>query len=143
MPTSRNRLPNETFSLRVATRLRMVREEMSLNQTDFAELGGVKRSSQLLYEAVQRFPDTRYFECLEQNDVDINAILCNASATNTLNPSASVLQRIFMLSAGVSDPNHPSVELFRTLCSPCVDRANPEEVDLIFRALSQFRRAAG
>lgn len=143
MAPSRNRLPNESFTFRVATRLRSVREAMALNQTDFAELGGVKRSSQILYEAVDRYPDTRYFECLEQNHLDINTILCAGGATTTLNPPASVLQRIFMLSAGIDDPNHPCVELFRTLCSASVGRTNPEEVDPIFRALSQFRRAAG
>lgn len=143
MNTSRKRSPGEGYAKTVATRLRATREEMGLNQTDFAELGGVRRSSQILYEGVDRFPDTLYFENLQLSHVDIGAILCASGATNSLNPPPSVLQRIFMITAGIDDLADPRVVLFQTLCAACVGRSDPDEVNRIYRALSQFRQAVG
>lgn len=141
--TSSKKQHGTSYTEQVAARLRAAREEMGLNQTDFAELGGVKRSSQILYEGRDRYPDTLYFQTLQENSVDTDSILCTTRAIGSLDPSPSVLQRIFMIGAGIKDPNDPRVELFQTLCAACVGRTDPADADRIFNTLSQFRRAAG
>jgi transcriptional regulator with XRE-family HTH domain len=52
-------------------RLREERERLRLSQPAFAELGGVKRVSQHLYEHGERFPDVQYLENLKQHGVDV------------------------------------------------------------------------
>lgn len=132
-----------SYTAMVGARLRATRENMNLNQAQFAELGGVKRSSQILYEGGDRYPDTLYFQKLRENNIDIEHILCANGATESLNPAPGVLQRIFMISAEIEDPGDPRVELFQTLCAACAGRTNPGDAERIFKTLLQFRRVAG
>lgn len=52
-------------------RLRQERKRLGLSQVQFAELGGVKRVSQHLYEQDVRLPDLTYIFRLAGNGVDI------------------------------------------------------------------------
>lgn len=142
MPSSKKQR-GTSYTEQVAARLRSAREQMGLNQTDFAELGGVKRSSQILYEGVDRYPDTLYFQTLQENHLDTDSILCTTRAIGPIDLAPIVLQRIFMASAGIKNPNDPRVELFQNLCAACVGRSDPTDVDRFVDTLSQFRRTAG
>lgn len=56
-------------------RLKEERERLGLTQAEFAELGGVKRVSQHLYEQGDRHPDVEYLEALIKNQVDVEYLL--------------------------------------------------------------------
>lgn len=62
-------------ALGLAARLRKERERLGYTQAAFAELGGVKRISQFLYEKGDRAPDTNYLFRLVPHGVDIGYIL--------------------------------------------------------------------
>ena len=62
-------------ALALAARLRQERERLGYTQNAFAELGGVKRVSQFLYEKGDRAPDTSYLLRLERHGVNIGYIL--------------------------------------------------------------------
>lgn len=52
-------------------RLRQERDRLRLTQEKFAELGGVKRVSQHLYEQDVRVPDINYLTRLKEGGVDV------------------------------------------------------------------------
>lgn len=52
-------------------RLRSERERLGFNQLEFSDLGGIKRSSQILYESGRRVPDVRYLEKIKVAGVDL------------------------------------------------------------------------
>lgn len=56
-------------------RLKEERERLGLSQVAFAELGGVKRVSQHLYEQGERFPDVKYLEALRDHKVDVQYLV--------------------------------------------------------------------
>lgn len=55
--------------------MRDAREKLRLTQTQFGELGGVKRVSQHLYEAGDRVPDVNYLIRLKDHGVDVSHLL--------------------------------------------------------------------
>lgn len=139
MPSSSN--VEQRFTSDVACRLRASREKMGLNQSDFAELGGIKRSSQILYENVDRYPDTLYFEKLQQNQVEIDVILTGtARSRDRLEFTPDVLQRAFMIAAGIHDAADPRVVEFQILATAASGRDSPEAVDQAQETLRRFRR---
>lgn len=48
---------------------------MRLNQTAFAAVGGVTKKTQMLYEAGERSPDTRYLAALHEVGADVRYIV--------------------------------------------------------------------
>jgi transcriptional regulator with XRE-family HTH domain len=62
-------------------RLREVREEMGLSQTELAEIGGVIRNTQGSYERGERMPDTGYMQKIGEAGADIIYILTGIRAT--------------------------------------------------------------
>ena len=56
-------------------RLRQERERLELNQTAFAEIGGVQKLSQVNYEKGARKPDSSYFERIAQAGADVSYII--------------------------------------------------------------------
>lgn len=56
-------------------RLKEERERLGLTQAAFAELGGVKRVSQHLYEQGERYPDVQYLESLQAHKVDVQFLV--------------------------------------------------------------------
>jgi transcriptional regulator with XRE-family HTH domain len=67
-------------------RLREVRKEMDLSQTEFAEIGGVLRNSQGLYERGKRSPDTAYLEKIAAAGADVVYILTGVRAPELTPP---------------------------------------------------------
>lgn len=57
------------------TRLRQERKRLGLSQAQFAELGGVKRVSEHLYEHDVRLPDLAYIFRLADKGVDIGFLV--------------------------------------------------------------------
>lgn len=51
-------------------RLRIEREALGLTQSQFAELGGVKKNAQINYEAGKRSPDLAYLAAVAEHGVD-------------------------------------------------------------------------
>lgn len=67
----------------IGVRLREERERLKLNQADFAELAGVTRNTQSLYETDERTPDGKYLNAISFREVDILYVLCGNKADNT------------------------------------------------------------
>lgn len=70
-------------------RLRQERERLGLTQQRFAELGGVKRVSQHLYEQEVRAPDVTYLTLLKEADVDIWFLITGKRAPEPVPGGAS------------------------------------------------------
>lgn len=56
-------------------RLRLQRKRLNLTQEQFAQIGGVKRVSQHLYEQDVRVPDLHYLMSLSEHGVDIGLLI--------------------------------------------------------------------
>ena len=63
-------------------RLREERERLGLNQTDFAELGGVKKLAQFNYEKGERYPDAGYLMAVAASGVDTQYLLSGERHVN-------------------------------------------------------------
>ena len=73
-------------------RLREVREEMGLSQTEFAEIAGVLKNSQSLYERGERAPNTAYLERIAAAGADVVYILTGVRGPGlTLSPEEADL----------------------------------------------------
>ena len=70
-------------------RLRQERERLGLTQQRFAELGGVKRVSQHLYEQEVRAPDVTYLTLLKEAGVDIWFLITGKRAPESVSAGAS------------------------------------------------------
>ncbi len=109
------------------TRLRQERTTLGLTQPAFAELGGVKRVSQHLYEQDVRVPDVNYLLRLPAHGVDIGFLLSGkrslTSAAEDLIPRRRAVKAFraveeFSSSRGASPLSYPERErLFETLCA--------------------------
>lgn len=56
-------------------RLKEERLKLDLNQTDFGDLGGVTKKTQMLYESGDRSPDARYLELIAAAGVDVQYVI--------------------------------------------------------------------
>ncbi len=66
----------------VGKRLAEERKRLGLNQTDFAEAGGIKRASQVNYETGRRSPDSDYWEAVAKIGVDVQYVLTGIHSEN-------------------------------------------------------------
>lgn len=64
-------------------RLRMERRRLSLTQERFAELGGVSKTAQYMYEAGRNWPTCEYIESLRRNGVDVAFIATGIRVTSS------------------------------------------------------------
>lgn len=74
-----------------AERLREERQRVGLNQTDFAEAGGVKRDAQQNYENGSRRPDSSYLEAVAALGVDVTYLLTGQRNASQLAADEEVL----------------------------------------------------
>lgn len=87
------------MSINFGRRLKMERERLGLTQPVFAELGGVKRATQHLYEQAATTPDVDYLLRLDAAGVDVIFLLFGelrrgiGSVNITVSPE--VLSQIF------------------------------------------------
>jgi transcriptional regulator with XRE-family HTH domain len=65
------------------TRLKEERLRLGLNQTDFAQTGGVQKRAQVSYEQGDRFPDVEYLFSISTIGVDIVYLLTGERKTTT------------------------------------------------------------
>ena len=73
-------------------RLREARDRLRLTQEQFAELGGVKRVSQHLYEQDARVPDLNYLLRLKEHGVDVgHLVLGNSVSRASATPNSTDL----------------------------------------------------
>jgi transcriptional regulator with XRE-family HTH domain len=121
---AKRKSPGTTFG----QRLREERERLKLRQEDFAELGGVKRVTQHLYELSERFPDVRYLEALIGHGVDVQYLILG----RRLSPSAASVQ----VSGEVLDEIYRAVEEFARDA-----KGNPMPIETKLQ-LFRFLRAA-
>lgn len=66
--------------LDIGNRLRDERKRLSLNQEDFASVGGVTRRAQTTYEGGKRVPDARYLSAVAGLGVDVQYVLTGVRA---------------------------------------------------------------
>ncbi len=66
----------------IGERLAEERKRLGYNQTDFAEIGGIKRASQVNYETNRRSPDSEYWEGIAKIGVDVQYILTGIRSAN-------------------------------------------------------------
>lgn len=57
------------------TRLREERERLGYNQTDFGDIGGVRKNAQSNYEQGERQPDAEYLQKIQAIGVDVHYLL--------------------------------------------------------------------
>ena len=79
----------------VGARLKQERERQGMSQTDFGQIGGVKRGSQLEYESGKRPFDIQYLLSLIRTGVDPHFILTGRRASDGLNEDQSSIVSAF------------------------------------------------
>lgn len=72
-------------------RLREVRATLGFTQEQFAELGGVKKQAQSMYESGKRFPDAEYLTAIAGAGADVLYILTGERRSSVPLPEASQL----------------------------------------------------
>lgn len=112
-----------------ARRLKEERERLGLSQAAFAQLGGVKRVSQYLYEQEERFPDVKYLEALTAHGVDVRYLVLGVrsvgrEAGSRLEFSPQLLSDIYRVvdefarnEMGEPLPLEERLRLFHFLCA--------------------------
>lgn len=114
-------------SMSFGARLRQERARLGLTQLAFAELGGVKRVSQHLYEQDVRVPDVNYLLRLPAHGVDVGFLMSGkhspTSAAGELIPRRRAVKAFraveeFSNSRGTAPLPYPEREqLFESLCT--------------------------
>ena len=113
-------------------RLRAERERLGLSQAEFAELGGVKRSSQHIYENDVRVPDLRYLERVRDAGADLEYLVLGKhelkAQRDGLTFTHQTLTRVYRLvdefgrdADGGPLPLDERLRLFQVLCASTKD----------------------
>lgn len=94
---------SQVFGVRLSTigeRLREERDRLGLNQTAFAEAGGVQKRAQVNYEKDERHPDAGYLAAIATAGADVLYILTGSRQvmTDRSNPP---------MSAGLTETTNP------------------------------------
>lgn len=72
-------------------RLKEERLRLDLNQTEFGEIGGVKKDAQLKYESGKRNPDSDYLAAIAAAGADVQYILTDIRSSAALTPDEQAL----------------------------------------------------
>lgn len=98
----------------IGERLRKERERLGLNQTAFAEAGGVQKRAQINYEKDERFPDAGYLAAVAAVGVDVLFVLTGTQSQAQAEPNAALTTHLAgsganaaAHGAGPSDPVTP------------------------------------
>lgn len=120
-------------------RLKSERKRLGLDQLSFAEAGGVKRTTQNIYEADKRVPNWHYLERVGSIGVDLRyLVLGERSATvpsgvtishNTLANVYQLIEELAIDSDGHRLPLDVRVRFFQMLVS-CVTHFHGEDADI-------------
>lgn len=77
-------------------RLREERVKAGLSQTEFGELAGVTKKTQMLYEADERVPDARYLIAAIGAHVDVQYILTGARQVSQKCPDVPADEQLLL-----------------------------------------------
>lgn len=112
-------------------RLQSERKRLGLTQPAFAELGGIKRVSQHLYEQDVRVPDVRYLLNLISHGVDTGFLLTGQRSGGSSEEHVISRHRALMAFRAVEDfcqrrqddpmPYKERERLFESLCGTLAD----------------------
>jgi len=131
-------------------RLRQERDRLGLSQADFAERGGVRRTTQHIYESDTRVPDLNYLERVREAGADLAYLVLGerlpAGRQDTLTISYSALSNIYRVvdefcrdGDGKPLPLESRLRFFQLLCASIKDRGSSDaELDLLRAELSRF-----
>lgn len=120
------------------SRLREERERLGLSQTQFAEVGGVARTTQHIYETDIRSPDVAYLEKLRDIGVDASYLVTGsrqvAVGNDTLTVSYQRLLSIYRIvdefcvdQDGKPLPLEVRERFFQLLCASLVDKSSQDQ----------------
>lgn len=130
-------------------RLREARDRLRLTQEQFAELGGVKRVSQHLYEQDARVPDLNYLLRLKEHGVDVgHLVLGNSVSRASATPNSTDLyvaafrtvDEFARDDAGNPLPYAERERFFSFLCATLSQTGTPESSTELKERLVRFMR---
>ena len=130
-------------------RLREARDRLRLTQEQFAELGGVKRVSQHLYEQDARVPDLNYLLRLKEHGVDVgHLVLGNSVSRASATPNSTDLYVAAFRTvdefagddAGNPLPYAERERFFSFLCATLSQTGKPESSTELKERLVRFMR---
>ena len=130
-------------------RLREARDRLRLTQEQFAELGGVKRVSQHLYEQDARVPDLNYLLRLKEHGVDVgHLVLGNSVSRASATPNSTALyvaafrtvDEFARDDAGNPLPYAERERFFSFLCATLSQTGKPESSTELKERLVRFMR---
>lgn len=90
------------------TRLTDERKRLGLNQTEFAQFGGVQKRAQISYEKGERFPDVEYLYGISKIGVDIVYVL---------NGQRQADDKKFVVTPTSATSKFENLDVLMTLCS--------------------------
>lgn len=140
----------EVKSLTFGERLRKERERMGLTQTAMAGVGGVKRTTQHIYENDIRVPDLNYLTKIREAGGDLSFLIFGERSighrTDKLVISYLTLSNIYRVvdefcvdAKGMPMPLDSRIRFFQLLCVSIKDRDGTDaDLDVLRNELSRF-----
>ncbi|MBB5206369.1 transcriptional regulator with XRE-family HTH domain [Inhella inkyongensis] len=137
-------------ALSFGRRLRHERDRLGLSQAAFAEIGGVGRTTQHLYESDVRVPDVTYLERVRTAGADLGYLFMNESSSvshseavqlthETLSEIYKAVDQIGRDEEGALLPLGSRLRLFQLLCASVTERgSNPAGLDSLRSELARF-----
>lgn len=84
----------------IGYRLAQERERLGMTKTALAEVGGVGRRTQLMYENSERHPDAKYLAAISKICIDVAYILTGVRSIQNLKPDEAALLNNYRHSSG-------------------------------------------
>ena len=131
-------------------RLREERVRIGLSQTEMAEIGGVKRTTQHIYESDIRVPDLNYLERVRDAGADLSYLVLGVRQTpggadgipinhTTLANIYRVVDEICIDAEGRLLPLESRLRVFQVLCASMkVHGATPKNLEALREELARF-----
>ena len=131
-------------------RLREERLRIGLSQTEMAEVGGVKRTTQHIYESDIRVPDLTYLERVRGAGADLSYLVLGVRQgpdsfggilinPQTLSNIYRIVDEVCLDADGRLLPLESRVRVFQVLCASMkVHGATPRNLDALRDELSRF-----
>jgi len=73
-------------NVEIGIRLKLERERLGFSQGDFAEVGGIQRTTLFNYEKGIRSPDAAFLSCIADKGADVLYVVTGTHAVSTLTP---------------------------------------------------------
>lgn len=103
----------------IGKRLRVAREQLGMNQTEFGALGGVQMRAQINYEQDKRQPDAAYLAAISAAGADVLYIL-TGSRSAPVTPAISREEAAFLDNYRHSPKD--AQESMKTMCAALAQR---------------------